>query len=128
MPVNDPKKLCCEVERFLKDFKNLLDVVKRYPIRKHKKNEDTKNRLGLTRRNCIDVLYSLTTEDFHDGPKPDKYERGNYYEFGTKIEGNPIYIKIKIACDDYGNESPVCFSFHDPEFPLRSPLKGIKCK
>ena len=114
---------CRQVESFLSDFKNLLDV-SGLPIKHRKKNEDLIFRLGLTQKNCLDILYSLSPENYYKGPAPDDLHGGNYWEFGIEIERELIYIKIKIVTDDYGNEWPVCYSFHDPEFEMSFPLRG----
>jgi len=126
MPKRNLSDLRSQVERFLCDFKNLLDTNGERVMLRRYKNEQTKIRLGLTDSNCVDILYSLTPDDYYKGPSKDKYHPGNYWEFGTKVDGNPIYIKIKIASDNHGDDWPVCYSFHDPEFPLKYPLRRVE--
>jgi len=79
-------------------------------------------RLGFTNQDCVEVIRALSPKDYSKGPIEDKQHPGNYWEFGIKVEGELIYIKIKIASNKYGDEYPVCYSFHDPEFPMSFPL------
>jgi hypothetical protein len=47
---------------------------------------------------------------------------GEIWEFGKRIGGNDVYIKLKIA--QVGNDKIAkCISFHKAEFPLSYPLK-----
>ncbi len=122
MSISKSNNLRREVNQFLSDFKNLMDE-KPVSFSRHRKNLQTIKRLGLTEKNRIDYLYALTPENYSKGPIPDKYHPGNYWEFGIEIDSNPIYIKVKIATNDSGDEWPVCYSFHDPEFPMSFPLR-----
>jgi len=62
-------------------------------------------------------------ENYYDGPKQDRDRPGKVWEFGKKIDGNEIYIKLKIA--EVNNEKLAkCISFHKANSPLSFPLKG----
>lgn len=126
MPKRNLSVLRNQVERFLVDFKNLLDTKSEQVMPRRYKNEQTLIRLGLNHSNCVDVLYSLTPDNYYKGPSKDDYHPGIYWEFGTEVDGNPVYIKIKIASDKHGNDWPVCYSFHAPEFPLKYPLCDVE--
>ena len=121
MPSNNSNDLRNNVEDFLSDFKSLLDEVP-IIISSHLKNERTKRRLGLTTTTIVDILYSLTPENYSKGPTFDELHPGIFWEFGIIIEGDLIYIKIKISTDNNGTERPVCYSFHDAEFEMDFPL------
>lgn len=122
MTNNNLEDLRRKAARFLNDFRNLMDK-KPCRISKHYKNDQTTRRLGLTLRNCEDVIYALTPVNYYTGPNVDKLHKGNYWEFGTEINGDPIYIKLKIATNKFGDDYPVCYSFHDPERALTFPLR-----
>jgi hypothetical protein len=121
MPHENNEKLRQKVDRFLSDF---IKLTYQTPcdVKKHLKNTRTMTRLGFTNQDCVDVLRTLTSKHYYKGPIKDKQHPGNYWEFGIKVEGELIYIKIKIASNKSGDEWPVCYSFHDPEFPMSFPL------
>ena len=84
-------------------------------------------RLGFTKKNCRDEILSLSVENYYDGPKPDVNRQGVVWEFGKKIDGDEIYIKLKIA--EVGTEKLAkCISFHKANSPLSFPLTGKKPK
>ncbi len=121
MPNDKNDELRQKVNRFLSDFKKLTYQIP-CRVRKHRKNIRTMTRLGLTNQDCVEIMLTLTPEQYSKGPIKDKLHPGNYWEFGINVEGELIYIKIKIASNKHGDEWPVCYSFHDPEFPMDFPL------
>lgn len=110
-----------QVTQFLSGFQRLLDH-KNCPIKSYK-NDKTLIKLGFTENDVIPELYGLVEEDYSSGPHPDEYSPGSFWVFGKMIEGILIYIKIKIATDDNGEDWPVCFSFHEAEYNMKFPLK-----
>jgi hypothetical protein len=105
----------------LRDFRNLIEE-KKYFIYPHQKNKETLIRHNLTLRQRENYIYNLNMEDYVAGPKQDEQHSGIYWEFGIFIDDDPIYIKLKIATDQHGNDFGFCYSFHDAEFPLKFPL------
>ena len=73
-------------------------------------------------KNRKDEILSLSTTDYCSGPKPDKDMPGEIWEFGKRIGGKGVYIKLKIA-QVGNNKIAKCISFHKAEFPLCYPLK-----
>ena len=107
---------------FLKEFKKIVSQSGNFYVVNRKKNRDALIELGLTRKNRKDEILSLSTTDYCSGPKPDKDMPGEIWEFGRMIDGNDVYIKLKIA--QVGNDKIAkCISFHKAEFPLSYPLK-----
>jgi hypothetical protein len=114
-----------QVERFLSDFQRLIEL---FPctFKKHKQNTDTLLQLGYSYNHVVEALHALTPDHYYAGPKLDEYHGGNYWEFGMVLEGQMIYIKIKIHTNKGGTDIPVCYSFHISEFPMNNfPLAGI---
>lgn len=107
---------------FLKEFKKIVSQSGNFYVVNRKKNRDALIELGLTRKNRKDEILTLSTTDYCSGPKPDKDMQGEIWEFGRRIGGKDIYIKLKIA--QVGNDKIAkCISFHKAEFPLSYPLK-----
>ena len=109
------------IRRFLREFKHIATSGRGIDIVDRQKNMQALARLGLTKRNCREGILSLSVEDYCEGPKPDKDRPGEVWEFGKLIEGNEVYIKLKIA--RVGRvKLAKCISFHVAERPLCFPL------
>jgi hypothetical protein len=110
------------IRRFLREFKQIATAGRGIDIVDRKKNLQSLARLGLTRKNCREVILNLSVDDYCDGPKPDKDRSGEIWEFGQLIEGNEVYIKLKIA--QVGKvKLAKCLSFHVAEHPLCFPYR-----
>ncbi len=111
------------VALFLKEFKGIVATGRGLYLIDRRKNTVSLLELGMTKKHCREEILSLSVEDYHDGPKPDKDRPGEIWEFGKKVDGDEIYIKLKIAMS--GSERfAKCISFHKAQFPLSFPLKG----
>lgn len=110
------------IQDFLKDFKELLGQGSYNLNTLHYKNKQTILKLGYTKNQILDVLFSINVEDYCVGPIPDEYHPGDYWVFGKEIDCLELYIKLKIAVKPSGDEIAFCISFHESEFPLRYPL------
>lgn len=124
-----PRTVCLDipvkiqVALFLKEFKGIVTTGRGLYIIDRQKNTESLLELGLTKRNCREEILNLSVENYCNGPKPDFDRPGMIWEFGKKINGDEIYIKLKIA--EVGSEKLAkCISFHKAEFPLNLPLKG----
>ena len=108
--------------KFLKEFKRIATEGRGIDIVPRRKNQNSLAKLELNKRNCRDEILNLSVTDYCDGPKPDKDKPGEIWEFGKKISGEEVYIKLKIA--QVANERIAkCISFHVAEFPLCFPYK-----
>ncbi|MBW2039214.1 MAG: hypothetical protein JRI46_06410 [Deltaproteobacteria bacterium] len=70
------------IRQFLRELKQIATAGRGVDIVDRRKNMQSMAQLGLTKRNCIDVILSLSVEDYCDGPKPDTNRPGEVWEFG----------------------------------------------
>ena len=110
-----------DVEFFLHQMKDkirVFDVV----FRPRDKNIETLAELEISANERRECLFKLTYENYYSGPKNDTHDgsRPDYYEFGFKIKGVEIYIKVSLGIS---NKSVDCMSFHKAERTISYPLK-----
>lgn len=80
--------------------------------------------LGLTKRHVEEILLDLSTEDYSQGPEPDRDRPGEVWVFGVRLEGVPheIYIKVKLV-ETEGGPLAKCLSFHIAKYLLAHPFR-----
>lgn len=80
--------------------------------------------LGMTKTEALGEIMNLTHQEFSSGPEADSDPAygGNVWKFGKQIEGNMVYIKLKIDMVA-GNKVAKCLSFHCAEYPLQFPFR-----
>ena len=106
------------IKDFLQEFKELINEGKLITADRVN-NRNALTDLGLTDTQRREEILSLSVEDYFAGPKDDKYRAGDqYWEFGKKINGAEVYIKLKLR-----NDWAVCLSFHRAEYPISYPCK-----
>lgn len=113
-----------DVEQFLKEFKRCWNgwVVDE---RKDEKNDWTLTMLGITPKHREEEIKALKVTDFYRGPNPDHdFPAHDIWEFGKKVNGEEIYIKVKIFKTLTGRQSGKCLSFHIAEKPITYPFKN----
>lgn len=111
------------VKKFLAQFKKAIEANNgSLYVVSRQKNRDSLIILGLTEEIREEIILSLSLQDYCDGPKRDPIWAGDVWEFGRVIEGEEVYIKLKLEtiC---GNERPTCISFHKAQCPLTFPFK-----
>ena len=109
-----------DIEFFLYEFRTLK---KKYGIIFYDRHKNTQALLNLeiSAKEREKVLDSLTARDYYRGPKPDMVNvGGEYWEFGKKVKGKEVYIKISMGYDE---EAVACFSFHKAERKIKYPYK-----
>jgi len=112
-----------QVSIFLKEFKNIVTQERGLDIVDRKENLDSLIKLGLTKKNCEYEILSLSVSDYCAGPKPDKNRPGVIWEFGKKISGHDVYMKLKIA--EVGSiRIAKCISFHAAQYAIINPFKS----
>jgi hypothetical protein len=82
--------------------------------------------LNITQNQALEVIKSLTPDDYSKGPEPDDMDpNGQIWVFGADIDGVEAYIKLTLKPDDKRRSViwGLIWSFHPAEFPLRYPLK-----
>lgn len=112
-----------EIEQFLEIFKSCWDgqVVPRIDDR----NDETLARLCITPRHRLREVRNLCVEDYYRGPSPDHDGDPNkeWWEFGRLVEGEEIYIKIRIYRTSNNKLAGKCMSFHIADKKITYPYK-----
>lgn len=117
------EEIRCQILNFLNDFKELMGQG-HYYVKKHHKNIQTLNKLGINARTRDEMILAIGMMDYSSGPTPDEYHPGDYWVFGKDIDALEVYIKLKIISYNNGNEKAVCISFHPSEHPLKYPFRS----
>ncbi len=120
-----------KVIKFLLELKKIMshrnfDVNKDLDVILKKKNENsldpytTQNtllKLDFDKNDIADTLKKLTVEEYIETGKDRKdISSPEFYIFGKEVQGNLIYIKIKIR--DKINHKVFCVSFHFARYPI----------
>ena len=75
--------------------------------------------LGISIPDAESVVYSLAAQDYESGPDiDDDGTAGEMWVFGTQVGETDIYVKLKLEAG-----RAACISFHEAQYPLRSPLR-----
>jgi len=113
------------VSAFLKEFKKLAVTSSVDIFVDRVAYKDAFIKLGITKDMAFQDLLSLSVEDYCSGPDPDRGKPGFVWEFGKKIEGKEVYIKLKIT-EIGAQKYAKCISFHKARFSQCYPLKVQK--
>lgn len=108
-----------DVDRFLRDFKQKMEVFDLIILRSRKKNLQTLLDLELTNVAVRKTLKDLVVKDYYKGPTEDEFGP-DLWEFGKSIKGEEVYIKIAMGSE---NRPVICISFHWPEHKINYPYK-----
>ena len=118
--MNDPKR--SRIKDFLVEFKKIVIKGRGLDIVNRRENIDALAKIGLTKKNLVEEILTLSVEHYCQGPEPDRDRPGEIWVFGKQIGGEEIYIKLKIA--KVGKEKIAkCLSFHAANFPLCYPYR-----
>jgi hypothetical protein len=116
-----------EIRDFLVEFKGIMAKGRGLDIVNRRENIDTLAKMGLTKKNLIEEIMTLSVENYCQGPEPDRDRPGAIWVFGKQIGAEEIYVKLKIA--QVGKEKIAkCLSFHAANFPLCYPYRGEERK
>ncbi len=86
-----------------------------------KKNRKALFDLDISRLERLEIIKSIETEDYSDGPIADELNLGTeMWIFGKDVKGIEVYIKITMGGF---NGRTICISFHRAERPMDYPLK-----
>ncbi len=112
-----------QVQQFLKDFKQKLDVFSIIYLDRDK-NRNALLELGITELQRLENIKSLKPENFHSGPNKDTNDPNmpEYWEFGKMVNDKEVYIKINMGTR---NNPVICMSFHIAEHKISYPFNRI---
>ena len=112
------------VQRFLDDF-HLKTKIFEIVFRDDRgKNLNSLLKLELSAIKRKEIIATLCTEDYSEGPKPEKlYNMADMWIFGKTIRKQEIYVKISMG---YPGSSTICISFHVAERSMNYPFKTTK--
>ncbi len=111
-----------EVEIFLKQFKVKLEIFGILFRNDRGKNIQTLIDLNITEMERLQIVKTIETQDYSDGPIVDTLNKGcDMWVFGKDVNNQEVYIKITMG---YPNRQTICISFHIAEHPMNYPFKN----
>lgn len=111
-----------DVAEFLNQFKfavesKMCDFVPRTRL------ESDLASLNLTRNAALDIICSLTPENYSRGPEPDDSDqRKEVWVFGCNLDGVELYLKLRLVPQKSGPTRASVWSFHKAEHRLLYPF------
>lgn len=109
-----------EVKQFLLDFKKAATTSSGIDLVPRRGNMLTLSYLGITKKNLEEILLGLSVADYCKGPIQDDSKPGELWEFGKDMDGQEVYIKLKVVKE---LNLAKCISFHVAKYPMQYPLK-----
>lgn len=110
-----------EVEAFLASFHEKVKIFGILFRDDREKNRNALFDLDISRFERSEIIKSIETEDYSEGPIPDELYNGTeMWVFGKDVKGIEVYIKITMGGF---NGRSICISFHRAEHPMNYPLK-----
>lgn len=109
-----------KVKQFLLDFKHAATTPSGVDLVPREVNMLTLSYLGITKKNLEEILLGLSVVDYCKGPVHDKDKPGELWEFGKDMDGQEVYIKLKVVKD---KNIAKCISFHIAKYPMKYPFK-----
>lgn len=105
-----------EVEAFLASFHEKVKVFGILFRDDREKNRKALFDLDISRLERLEIIKSIETEDYSDGPIADELNLGTeMWIFGKDVKGIEVYIKITMGGF---NGRTICISFHRAERPM----------
>lgn len=110
-----------EVEKFLNQFCEKLKIYDIIFRDDRGKNMQALAELDITPNYRLEVIKSLTVDDYSEGPIINTLNQfGDLWVFGKDVKGNEVYIKISLG---FPNNKTICISFHKAEHKMNYPFK-----
>jgi len=111
-----------EVQKFLNQFHVKVNVYDVIVLDGRNKNLQALADLEITSNRRLEVIKSITVEDYSEGPIiNDRDNFGDLWVFGKDVNGNEVYIKISLGLP---NNKTICISFHRAEHKMSYPFKN----
>lgn len=114
-----------DVSDFLAAFKRAIDYRRCSFVPRQRLEQDLID-LNLTRNLALEIICSLTPENYSSGPMPDDTDSTKeIWIFGFNYEGTEVYIKLRLLPQS-GKELPCgsVWSFHRSAHSMTYPLQG----
>jgi len=116
-----------EVERLLGEVRTTLGEKGNFFFVPRLAKNKTPQELGLTERNCRNIIGALSVENYSGGPEEDRDRPGSgqIWVFGTDVDGVEVYIKLKVFKAERSGRVETfakCLSFHRAERLIRYPF------
>lgn len=110
-----------DVELFLQQLRDKI-IIFDIAFRPRDKNMDALAELDILPIDRLKYIKQLSSNNYYTGPNTDTYDssKPEYYEFGIKINGIEVYIKLSLGLP---NKRVDCMSFHAAERLITYPLK-----
>lgn len=109
-----------EVEQFLKQLKQHIEIWEIIFISRDKNDLQTLADLEITANKRKDIIKNLKCQDYSSGPTNEtQYGGTSMWVFGKTIKRTEIYIKLTIS---QHTQNVICISFHKAEHPMDYPL------
>lgn len=110
-----------EVEAFLASFHEKIEIFGILFRDDREKNRMALIDLDISRLERLEVIKSIETEDYSEGPIPDELNLGTeMWVFGKDVNSIEVYIKITMG--GFNNRT-ICISFHRAEHPMKYPFR-----
>jgi hypothetical protein len=110
-----------EVVSYLRDFHEKMKIYGVLFRDDRGKNFNALIELDIRPVDRIQILQSLSAEDYSEGPLIDQlYNIAPLWVFGKLVKNSLVYIKISMGAQGSGT---ICISFHPAEHPMNFPLK-----
>lgn len=110
-----------EVEKFLLVLNQKIRVFDIIFRDDRGKNFQTLIDLDITPKYRKDIILSLASDDYIEGPIIDTLNKvGDMWVFGKDVKGQEVYIKITLGLP---NKEVICISFHIAEHSLNYKFK-----
>lgn len=110
-----------EVEKFLNQFCEKLKIYDIIFRDDRGKNMQALAELDITPNYRLEVIKSLTVDDYSEGPIINTLNQfGDLWVFGKDVKGNEVYIKISLG---FPKNKTICISFHKAEHKMNYPFK-----
>ena len=110
-----------EVEAFPASFHEKIEIFGILFRDDREKNRMALIDLDISRLERLEVIKSIETEDYSEGPIPDELNLGTeMWVFGKDVNSIEVYIKITMG--GFNNRT-ICISFHRAERPMKYPFR-----
>lgn len=111
-----------EVENYLKKLKVKINIFGILFLDDRGINQQTMHDLEISPAKRKEIIKSIQTEDYSEGPLDEKmHGMLPMWVFGKQVKKKEVYIKVSMGIE---NSQAVCLSFHIAKHPMNYPYKN----